>query len=155
VNHVSSDQSDTFFVVNVQVILLRGGKVLLIGRGPDESHAPDVLDLPGGKLEMTELGAASIENCARRELKEETGIEYSGHLSYVTSALFVADDGVAVANLVMKGDLAQDVCVALNPGEDETGCFWFPLSDLDSEARMPSWTKDYIRQGLAAVTTEL
>ena len=147
-NHVSYPQPGTFFIVKVQVILLRGEEVLLIGRGPDESHAPDVLDLPGGKLEMTELGSASIENCARRELKEETGIEYSGHLSYVTSALFVASDEVAVANLVMKGALARDVAVALNPGEDETECFWFPLSKLDSEAKIPLWTKNYIRQGL-------
>jgi 8-oxo-dGTP diphosphatase len=55
--------------VGVGVIIVRDGKVLLgLRRG---SHGSDTWALPGGHLEWGE----AVESCARREVKEETGLD--------------------------------------------------------------------------------
>jgi len=53
----------------VDVIILRSGKLVLIKRGKDPYKGK--LALPGGFVEYGE----SVEEAARREAKEETGLE--------------------------------------------------------------------------------
>lgn len=55
--------------VGVGVIVLRGNKVLLGKR--KGSHGESTWAFPGGHLEWHEM----IMNCARREVKEETGLD--------------------------------------------------------------------------------
>jgi len=55
--------------VGVGVMVMKGGKVLLGER--KGSHGEGEFAFPGGHLEYLE----SFEDCARREIKEETGIE--------------------------------------------------------------------------------
>jgi 8-oxo-dGTP diphosphatase len=55
--------------VGIGVLVIRDGKVLL-GRRRG-SHGAGSWSAPGGRLEYGE----SIEECARRELREETGLE--------------------------------------------------------------------------------
>lgn len=139
---------EQLFVVNVQILLLRAGEILLIERSREESHAAGVVDLPGGKLELTELGGGALEACAARELREETGVEHGGPFTYVTSAMFVADDGVAVTNIVMMAELPAADSQAPDAGADEMRAFWLPLDGLGAETSLPPWTRDYIAQGL-------
>ena len=54
--------------VGTGIIILREGKILL-GKRLGE-HGPGRWTPPGGKLEMLEL----VEDCARREAEEETGM---------------------------------------------------------------------------------
>lgn len=55
--------------VGIGVMILRDGKILLCQR--KGSHGEGEWSSPGGHLEYLE----SFENCARRETKEESGIE--------------------------------------------------------------------------------
>lgn len=67
--------------VGVGVIVFRDGRVLLGERRG--SHGAGTWALPGGNLEFGE----SVEDCARRELREETGLE----LTAVRQAQFTVD----------------------------------------------------------------
>jgi len=56
--------------IGVGVMVFRDGKVLMHQRN-DSSHGVNEYSLPGGHLEYME----SFENCAKREVKEESGLE--------------------------------------------------------------------------------
>ena len=60
---------DTFPKVGVGVIIIKDNKILFGQR--KNAHGEDTWSVPGGHLEFNEL----IEECAKREVFEETGIE--------------------------------------------------------------------------------
>ena len=62
--------------VGVGVIIVKAGKVLIGER--KGSHGAGQYALPGGKLEWKE----TWEECARREVLEETGISLTGAVTY-------------------------------------------------------------------------
>lgn len=64
-------------LIGVAVIVIKNGTVLLGKR--KGSHGSGAWAFPGGHLEMNE----SIEDCARREVFEETGISIN-HIRYAT-----------------------------------------------------------------------
>jgi 8-oxo-dGTP diphosphatase len=73
--------------VGVGVIVLRDGLVLLGKRAG--SHGAGTWALPGGHLEFGE----SVEQCAIREVKEETGLLIRAvHLGPYTSDVFPAEN---------------------------------------------------------------
>ena len=66
--------------VGVGVMLVKDGKVLLSRR--KGSHGEGEYAFPGGHLEFGE----SFEDCARRETREETGIEVDNiHFQYLAN----------------------------------------------------------------------
>jgi len=52
-------------------LIWRDGQVLIAQRPPDAEHLPGVWEFPGGKCEEGETPAI----CARREVREEIGVE--------------------------------------------------------------------------------
>jgi len=73
--------------VGVGVLVLRAGRVLLGQR--KASHGAGTWALPGGHLEFGE----TVEDCARREVLEETGIVVGKlRLGPFTSDVFVAEE---------------------------------------------------------------
>ena len=60
---------DQFPKVGVGVIIIKDNKILFGQR--KNAHGEDTWSVPGGHLEFNEL----IEECAKREVFEETGIE--------------------------------------------------------------------------------
>lgn len=67
--HASSFMSRTSIDVAAGLVF-RGGKLLITQRRPDD-YLGGLWEFPGGKLESGE----SFEDCLRRELREELGIE--------------------------------------------------------------------------------
>ena len=87
------------YVVNVEGAVVRDDAYLVIERGADEDHAPGSLAFPGGKVETPPGGRDPIESTARRELREEVGVDVS-EVEYVLSSTFETDDGTPVINVV-------------------------------------------------------
>ena len=69
--------------VGIAAIVVRGNKILLGKR--KGSHGDGTYSFPGGHLEFGE----SLEECARRETKEETGLDVANiRFSALTNDVF-------------------------------------------------------------------
>ena len=49
----------------------------MILRGEEEGHAAGTLSMPGGKVELNEIGNDVLEIALKREIREEVGLEVS------------------------------------------------------------------------------
>ncbi|GLW11944.1 hypothetical protein Misp01_70720 [Microtetraspora sp. NBRC 13810] len=138
------------FVVNVEVFLWRDGRWLLIRRGEQEAHAPGVLSGVGGKVEVEGAGDHVLEQTARREVKEEIGVDLTGvELVYGGSGFFVTDDGDPVINVVFTGVLPADAQpVAVSP-QEVAGFAWRTVAEAVADPNCPMWTLRSLRRAVA------
>jgi len=104
------------YVVNVDCAVRRGEEYLFVERAASEEHAGGQLAFPGGKLEDPPAGEDAVAATARREVREETGIEVQD-VAYVTSGTFVSDTGDDVLNVVATGDYADGEAHPREPEE--------------------------------------
>ena len=98
--------------IGVGVIVQRDGRVLL-GRRRSDSHGDGVWQFPGGHLEWGE----TVEVCALREVREETGLDVriTGQGPY-TNDFFAAATGLASAD---KHYVTLFVLAASDTGEPQ------------------------------------
>lgn len=134
------------FIVNLQIVYICEDEILAIIRGENETHAPNTCDIPGGKLELFEIGENALELGALRELEEETGIKESALPNYVCSSTFIADDGSHVANLVYSLKVKEKH--EPTAGADEAGAFWMSIDDFISDSRTQPWSKAYVARAI-------
>jgi 8-oxo-dGTP diphosphatase len=105
----------------VSVALLRDGRVLLVrrGRAPGKGlHA-----FPGGRVEPGE----TLEEAARRELHEETGLA-AGVLAPLTTVAIPDDAGRPAFELTVF--LGTDATGELTPGDDADEAAWFDAAGV-------------------------
>jgi 8-oxo-dGTP pyrophosphatase MutT (NUDIX family) len=133
------------FIVNVQVAVVAGDKLLVIRRDPGEGHAAGALDLPGGKVDAGEILPGVLENVARREVLEETGVQLDCELRYVCSASFRMPDGTSVVNVVFAASVPDAPAALMQPGET-TYAGWMALAAALADETLPPWTAGYVRQ---------
>ncbi len=97
-------------------------QVLLIRRG----HEPykDCWAFPGGFMEMDE----TLEQCALRELKEETGLTPTGDLIELKS--FSTVDRDPRGRTITVAFLIETPLTEAKGQDDATEARWFPLDDL-------------------------
>ena len=119
------------------VIILKDNKVLLGKRHEDPEKASSLLKgegtwtMPGGKLHFAE----SFEQGAKREVKEETGIELN-----TVKVIAVNEDMVETAHFVTISLLSDDFegePRVMEPDEI-TEWHWFDLENLPSPIYFPS-----------------
>lgn len=104
--------------VGVAVMVFREGKVLL-GRRKG-AHGSGTWAFPGGHLEYGE----SIEECARREVMEETGLEIgcTSHQAF-TNDVFV-NENKHYATLFVRGEYISGEAEIMEPDKCEEWT-WF------------------------------
>lgn len=125
------------YVVNVEGAVVDGGEYLLIERAADEEHAAGSLAFPGGKVENPPEGEDAIEATARRELREEVGIEV-GAVEYVHSRTFVADDGTPCLNVVTRCEHVGGEPRVREPGE-VAAVHWVTPEELRDRDDVPGF----------------
>ena len=97
-------------------------KVLLIRRGNEPYK--DCWALPGGFMDMNE----TLEECARRELKEETGLTPTGKMVELKS--FSTVDRDPRGRTITVAYLIEMPLTAAKGGDDAAEARWFSLDEL-------------------------
>lgn len=143
-------------VVNVCVALHRDGHWLLTVRGKQASHAPGTIGLVGGHLEPGAAPSGSepalleadvLENNARREAREETGVELAGaDLVYVGSEAFRSDAGHVVLAVTFVAEVPAGVEPVLAAPDELDAVGWWTLAELEQDPRCPPWTLRLVRR---------
>ena len=97
-----SDKNKMHYIV-VTGILVRDGKYLITKRADWEKAFPGQWTVPGGKLEVLDYALKKkdtnshwynvLEDLAKKEVKEEVGIEIK-NIEYVTSLVYIRSDGI-------------------------------------------------------------
>lgn len=115
--------------VGIGVIILRDGKVLLGRR--KSSHGAGTWSFPGGHLELGE----SPEECARREVLEETGMRIrKSRFAAATNDIF--GEGKHYVTLFMLSEWESGEPVAREPGKAEAWG-WFKWDSLPEPLFLP------------------
>lgn len=116
--------------VGVGVIIVRDGKVLL-GRRRG-SHGAGAWALPGGHLEWGE----TVESCARREVKEETGLD----LGVVRPAPYtndvMAEEGKHYVTCFVEAAALAGEARVMEPTKCERWA-WFAWSEMPEKLFQP------------------
>lgn len=111
--------------IAVKALIVDSGRVLLIKRNDDDSHCPEIWEVPGGRLGEGEDPFEGL----KREVREETGLEVS-----VGSPLqvhhFTRDDGRPITMMVFACSLESG---ELACGGEHSHCEWIPLEDCKSK----------------------
>ncbi|MFO8083615.1 MAG: NUDIX hydrolase [Desulfobacterales bacterium] len=125
-------------LVGVAVIVKKDDKVLLGKR--KSSHGSGTWALPGGHLEFNE----SIEDCAKREVSEETAL-FIKNIRYAafTNDIF-KDDGKHYVTLFVISDYSHGVLELKEP-EKCSGWEWFQWCFLPEPLFLP--LKNLLKQG--------
>ena len=105
------------YVTATVIIVNSEGKFLIAKRADWEKAFPNKWAVPGGKLEVLDYVLKKqdtpehwyniIENLCKLECKEEVGVKID-ELDYVTSLVYIRDDGVPVLILSMWSKLKDE-----------------------------------------------
>jgi 8-oxo-dGTP diphosphatase len=132
------------YIVNVEAVLVKDGRCLMIVRGAEETHAPEALALVGGKVENAGTAVDILEDTLRREILEEVGLEVDNQMEYLQSSAFVTDAGDPVVDIVFLCRYKSGKPKILDKGE-VAAIHWVTADDLLTDEGIPPWIKRSVR----------
>lgn len=116
--------------VGVGVLIVKGNKVLIGKR--KGSHGSGEYALPGGHLEYQE----SFEECARREVAEETGISIREiHFVYTVNCIF--DSGAHYVTIFMRAEVDEATEAQNLEPEKCEGWSWVSVEAIPEPTFLP------------------
>jgi len=116
--------------VGLGVLLVKGGKILLGQR--IGAHGANTWGLPGGHLEFGE----SFEDCAAREVEEETNLQVSGLSCVAVTNDIFDEEGKHYVTLFIQADHFSGE-LKLNEPSKCLSWQWFDWHDLPSPLFRP------------------
>ena len=131
------------YIVNVEAVIVRDGRYLMVVRSDDESHAPGILSVPGGKVEQPGTTASILEETVRREIREEVAVEVEDELIYIESKSFVTDDGDPVIDIVFLCRYRSGEPVAMD-SQEVVALAWMTSDEVFAHPKTPPWTRQSI-----------
>lgn len=129
----------TRYEANVCVLLRRDRRWLLTVRGPHVAYAPGMIGMVGGHVEPV-AGTGVLERTARREAREETGLDLTAvPLSYLSSGLYLGRDDQPVLTVTYAGELPVGPEPRLADPDELTAVGWWTAAALATADNCPDW----------------
>lgn len=133
------------YIVNVEAVIYKKDKYLIIKRSDKEEHAPGMLSNVGGKVDTKSIKNDILEETLLREIKEEVGIQVFKPLYYVESKSFISDQGDIVIDVVFlcKYKSGEPKPVAKN---EVSNVYWLSSKEILENSSSPIWLKESIKK---------
>lgn len=131
------------YVVTVELAVVRGEKFLVMLRSDEEDYAPGLLSYPGGKVEPGVVGLNVLEEAARRELMEETGLT-ARRLEYLESKSFEMHAGTFVMDVVFLAEVEPGEARVSDPHE-VAELLWLTADEIAAHRLAPEWLPKSVR----------
>lgn len=109
--------------VSLECFVKKDGKYLMLHRNPDKKIMPGVWMAPGGKREHNE----GLFECARREIREETGLEIGNLRVTATGNAYLRDLDLELFFHFVKADWVSGE-VKENPEDGEL--VWMTVDEI-------------------------
>jgi ADP-ribose pyrophosphatase YjhB (NUDIX family) len=127
------------YIVNVEGVVVKDDRYLMVVRGDGEAHAPGALSLPGGKVDLTGDGDSVLEQTLMREVLEETGVEIALEMTYIESKTFVTAAGEPVVDVVFLCRY-EDGEPTIGDPEEVAAVRWMTSAEIFGSPAAPAWT---------------
>lgn len=134
---------DYKYVVNVELAVVRGDKFLMTVRSEGEDYAPGALAYPGGKVEPATVGGNVLEETAKRELLEETGLTIK-RLEYLESKSFEMQEDTFVMDVVFLAEVEPGEAEVREP-EEIAELVWMTAEEILDHRLTPEWLATSVR----------
>lgn len=135
-------------IVNVEIVVKRDDRFLMILRSEAEVHGGGWLCFPGGKLDPGSAEMHALELTAQRELREEVALDVEvDDLLYVESHTFLIGDET-VLDVVLLTETAQGEPVAVDPAE-VADVVWMSADEIMRDTRVQPFTRESLRLATA------
>ncbi|HVW23099.1 MAG TPA: NUDIX domain-containing protein [Candidatus Saccharimonadales bacterium] len=116
--------------VGVATFVMKDGQFLMCLRGG--SHAANTWGLPGGKLDLGE----SWEDCARREIAEEVGVEAENFAFVAATNDLFKEENLHYVTIFMRADWISGEPQVLEP-EKCREWRWFTYDTMPEKQMLP------------------
>lgn len=117
----------SLYTVAITVIIYRGDKFLLIRRAKTKKRFPGVWTVPGGNLDKSDFLNTPkdtdnawyniLEKVAKREVKEETGLDIS-NVTYLVSLVADYQDSYSLVISTMAKNLNGEIKLQLEESDE-------------------------------------
>ena len=127
-------------IASVAACVLQGDRILVIRRANQPSQG--LWSVPGGMVELEE----TIQETAKREIREECGIEIDvGEVFQVENLIVPDESGEIQYHYVVTYLLANYLSGKIRPGSDAIGVYWVTSDELSNLDMNPIVRENLLR----------
>ena len=131
--------------VIINAVVAKGGKILISQRGFKDEHGAGKWSIPGGGLEYTGVVYNALQETAKKEVLEETGVEVEEEMHLIANNTFQHnEDALQVIAIVF---LCHYKSGEPKPLEDTADVCWISPEEIDNFEFHNINVKNYILKG--------
>ena len=135
--------SDIRYIVNVEAVIYKENKYLIIKRSDEEEHAPGILSNVGGKVEIKNPQKEVLEKTLIREIKEEVDIELKTPFHYLESKSFYLTQQELIIDIIFLCEYKSGQAKCKDKEEVEQ-VYWLTYNEILNNNKIEDWLKDTI-----------
>ncbi len=136
---------NSLYIVNVGAAIYKNDKWLIIKRSEKEEHAPGLLSMVGGKVEIKTAENNVLEKTLTREIMEEVGIQVSKTLHYIESKSFISDEGRVVIDIIFLCEYESGEARCMS-SDEVSEVYWMSSTEILENKNAPIWLKESIEK---------